>query len=87
VRSANIIEAVTTAVAGTPTARAGIEEIFLTRTQLARRHQTTIFTIIHREQAGLLKPLKLGRHVRYRLSDVLAFEKAGENRFAKKEVK
>ena len=86
-KSANIIEAVTTAVAGTPTARAGIEEIFLTRAQLARRHQTTIFTIIHRERAGLLKPLKLGGHIRYRLSDILAFEKAGEDCFAKREVK
>jgi hypothetical protein len=87
VKAANVIEAVTTAVAGAPAARAGIEEVFLTRAQLARRHQTTIFTIIHREKAGLLKPLKLGGHIRYRLSDVLAFEKAGEDCFAKKEVK
>jgi hypothetical protein len=79
VKNANVIEAVTTAVAGTPTARAGVEEVFLTRAQLARRHQTTIFTLIHREQAGLgVKPLKFGRQVRYRLSDVLTYEKAAE---------
>jgi hypothetical protein len=50
----------------------------LTRAQLARRHQTTPETIIRREKEGLLKPLKLGRQVRFRLSDILEFERASE---------
>ena len=77
-KNANIIEAVTVEVDGKPTARAGIEEVLLTRKQVARREQTTHPTLIRLEKQGLLKPLRLGAMVRYRLSDILAFEKQGE---------
>lgn len=45
-----------------------------TRKQLAERWKTSTETIKRRERAGLLKAIKLGRTVRYRLSDVLAVE-------------
>ena len=44
--------------------------------QLAERHQTTIETV-KRRQAGLYIAYKLGKHVRYKLSDIVAFENAG----------
>ena len=59
-KNANIIEAVTVEVGGNPTARAGIEEVLLTRKQVARREQTTPETLIRWEKLGLLKPLRLG---------------------------
>jgi hypothetical protein len=79
VKHATIIEAVTTSVGGLPTPRAGIDEVLLTRKQVARRQQTTPETLIRWEKQGLLKPVRLGCLVRYRLSDVLAFEQAGES--------
>ena len=77
-QNANIIEAVTVEVGGKPTARACIDEVLLSRKQVARREQTTPETLIRWEKLGLLKPLRLGSLVRYRLSDVIAFEKRGE---------
>ena len=46
----------------------------LTRREVADRWRQSTETIKRRERAGLLHALKLGRSVRYRLSDVLAFE-------------
>jgi hypothetical protein len=52
-------------------------EAFVTRVQLARRHQTTVETVKRRQYAGLYIAYKLGRQVRYKLSDIIAFENAG----------
>ena len=43
---------------------------FLTRRGLSDRWQLSVETLKRRERAGLLPCLKLGRGVRYRLSDV-----------------
>ena len=53
-------------------------ETLLTRQDLSQRHQVSVETLKRREKAGLLPALKLGRSIRYRLSDVLAFEAASE---------
>lgn len=53
-------------------------ETLLTRQDLVQRHKVSIETLKRREKAGLLRALKLGRCIRYRLSDVLAFEAAAE---------
>ena len=50
--------------------------MLLTRAQLAGRWVTCTKTIQRREKAGL-RAMRLGRSVRYRLSDVLEFEEAG----------
>jgi hypothetical protein len=57
-----------------------LEEAFLSRSQLAERHRTTIETVKRRQAKGLYIAYKLGRHVRYKLSDVIAFESAGRIR-------
>jgi hypothetical protein len=85
VKNANVIEAITVEVGGTPTDRAGVDEVLLTRKQVARRQQTTEPTLIRWEKQGLLKSLRLGSLVRYRLRDVLEFEKHGETA-SKREV-
>jgi hypothetical protein len=54
------------------------DETLLTRKDLAARHKVSIETCKRRERAGLLRALKIGRGVRYRMSDVLAFEAAAE---------
>ena len=51
-----------------------LEEAFLSRGQLAERHQTTIETVKRRQAKGLYIGYKLGKHVRYKLSDVIALE-------------
>jgi hypothetical protein len=79
VKHATILEAVTTNVGGTPTLRAGVDEVLLTRRQVAARHQTTPETIIRREKQGLYRPLRLGHQIRYRLTDLIALEKSGES--------
>ena len=50
----------------------------LTRREVAERWRQSTETVKRRERAGVLHALKLGRGVRYRLSDVLAFESAAE---------
>lgn len=50
----------------------------LTRREVAERWRQSTETVKRREKAGILNALKLGRGVRYRLSDVLAFESAAE---------
>jgi hypothetical protein len=50
----------------------------LTRRELASRWRLSTETLKRREHAGLLRALKIGRGIRYRLSDILAFETAAE---------
>ena len=52
------------------------EEVFLTRPQLAERHQTTVETIKRRQAKGLYVAYKLGRSIRYKLSEIVATENA-----------
>jgi hypothetical protein len=52
----------------------------LTRRELSGRWQLSTETLKRRERCGLLRCLKLGRGVRYRLSDVEALEQAAEER-------
>jgi hypothetical protein len=50
----------------------------ITRPDLSRRWRISIETLKRREKAGILTALKLGRGVRYRLSQIEAIEKAAE---------
>jgi hypothetical protein len=52
----------------------------LTRFELCHRWRTSRETLKRRERAGLLTPLKLGRGVRYRLSEIEKIERAAEVR-------
>jgi hypothetical protein len=64
----------------TAVARLG-QEMFLTETQLAARHQRSVKTLRNARVSGGYVPfVKIGRNVRYRLSDVLAFEQAALKR-------
>jgi hypothetical protein len=54
------------------------QEPLFTRQDVADRWQQSTETVKRRERAGMLHPLKLGRSMRYRLSDILSFEKASE---------
>ena len=58
----------------------GIEKqpLFITRHGLADRWLVSTETLKRKERAGLLRPLKIGNAIRYRMSDILAFEKAAE---------
>jgi hypothetical protein len=57
------------------------DEIFLTEQQLAARHQRSVKTLRNaRVHGGYVKFVKLGRNVRYRFSDVLAYEEANIQR-------
>jgi hypothetical protein len=57
------------------------DEMFLTETQLATRHQRSVKTLRNARVSGVYIPfVKIGRNVRYRLSDVLAFEQAALKR-------
>jgi hypothetical protein len=51
--------------------------ILLTETQLAERQQRSVKTLQNlRVKGGSIPFVKIGRHVRYRLSDVIAWEAA-----------
>jgi DNA-binding transcriptional ArsR family regulator len=50
----------------------------LTRRELSGRWRVSTETLKRKEKAGLLQALRIGRGIRYRLSDVLAFEAAAE---------
>ena len=50
----------------------------LTRRELSGRWRVSTETLKRKEKAGLLQALRIGRGIRYRLSDVLAFESAAE---------
>lgn len=54
------------------------EEKFITRRDLAERHRVSQETLKRREKSGLLKAIKVGRLVRYRLSDIHALEASWE---------
>lgn len=54
-----------------------IDEVFLTESQLAARHQRSVKTLRNaRVLGGYIKFVRIGRHIRYRLSDVIAYEEA-----------
>jgi len=64
-------------VTNSPPSIGQIEEVFLTERQLATRHQRSVKTLRNaRVYGGYVKFVKIGRSVRYRLSDVLAYEQA-----------
>jgi hypothetical protein len=66
---------------GAPTEIAPTDEVFLTEAQLAARHQRSVKTLRNARVSGGHVPfVKIGRSVRYRLSDVLAFEDAAFRR-------
>jgi hypothetical protein len=53
------------------------DEIFLTEKQLASRHQLSVKTLRNARVSGsYIRFVRLGRTVRYRLSDVVAYEEA-----------
>jgi hypothetical protein len=52
-----------------------LEDITLTRKELALRWKCSEETLKRRQKTQLLKALKIGRLVRYRLSDVLEVER------------
>jgi len=47
------------------------------RKRLAKRWAVTTKTVKRRERAGLIRSIKMGRSIRYRLSDILAAEEYG----------
>ena len=49
-------------------------ETFLTRAEIALRWKCSKETIMRREGQGVLRPYRLGRSVRYKLSQILAVE-------------
>ena len=51
-----------------------------TRGQLSHRWSVSIMTLKRKERAGVLRAFKIGRAVRYRVSDILAFEAEAEVR-------
>ena len=55
-----------------------LEGVTLSRKELTRRWRCCIETIKRREKSRVLKALKLGRLVRYRLADVEAVEAEAE---------
>ena len=52
----------------------------LTRKDLSDRWQLSVETLKRRERSGILRPLKLGRGVRYRLDDIERLEADAEVR-------
>jgi hypothetical protein len=60
-----------------PSAAAALDEIFLTEKQLASRHQLSVKTLRNARVTGsYIRFVRLGRTVRYRLSDIVAYEEA-----------
>jgi hypothetical protein len=56
------------------------EDFLLDRNALKKRWHKSLETIKRLERAGVLKPLKLGAKVSYRLSDVVTAEQEAEAR-------
>ena len=56
------------------------ERVTLSRKGISERWSCSVETVKRREAAGVLKALKLGRLVRYRLADVEAAEAQAEVR-------
>jgi hypothetical protein len=60
-----------------PTPAVARDEVFLTEKQLASRHQLSVKTPRNARVTGsYIRFVRLGRTVRYRLSDVIAYEEA-----------
>ena len=60
-----------------PSAADARDEIFLTEKQLASRHQLSVKTLRNARVTGsYIRFVRLGRTVRYRLTDVVAYEEA-----------
>ena len=60
-----------------PSAADSLDEIFFTEKQLASRHQLSVKTLRNARVTGsYICFVRLGRTVRYRLSDVVAYEEA-----------
>jgi hypothetical protein len=58
-----------------PSAADVLGEIFLTEKQLASRHQLSVKTLRNARVTGTyIRFVRLGRTVRYRLSDIIAYE-------------
>jgi hypothetical protein len=54
-----------------------VSEMSLTEQQLAARHQRSVKTLRNAPVlGGYIKSVRIGRHVRYRLSDVLEYKEA-----------
>jgi len=54
------------------------DEEYQNRNEVASRWHCSVETIKRRERAGILKAYKLGKLVRYRLSDILKLEAEAE---------
>ena len=50
------------------------EEQLRSRRQLAQRWGCSVETVKRREKSGLLTVIKIGKHARYRVSDIEAIE-------------
>tara|TARA_R110002096_G_scaffold24760_41_gene78144 strand:+ start:4688 stop:4870 length:183 start_codon:yes stop_codon:yes gene_type:complete len=60
-----------------------MNELYITRKQLAARWSCSIETIKRKERSGLLNPIKFGqRFVRYRLSDIEQIEQEAQACFS-----
>ncbi len=57
------------------------ETPFTNRALLAKRWMKSTMTLKRMEKAGLLPPLKIGKQVLYRMSDVERIEQQAEVRF------
>ena len=53
------------------------DDVQFSRRQLAERWSVHPKTVKRREYEGLIRSIKMGRSVRYRLSDILAAEEDG----------
>jgi hypothetical protein len=64
-----------------PSAANARDEVFLTEKQLASRHQLSVKTLRNARVTGsYIRFVRLGRTVRYRLSDIVAYEEANSVR-------
>jgi len=61
-----------------PYPNAAIEDRLLDRSAMQERWGCSFETLKRLERSGILKPIRLGGKVRYRLSDVLIAEREGE---------
>ena len=60
-----------------PSVADALDEVFLTERQLASRHQLSVKTLRNARVTGsYIRFVRLGRTVRYRLSDIVAYEEA-----------
>jgi len=60
-----------------------MNELYITRKDLAHRWSCSVETIKRKERVGLLKPIKFGqRFVRYRLSDIEQLEEEAQTCFS-----